>query len=100
MICNRPAPNALRVANSRFLAVARTSNRLATFAQAINNTKLTAPSKTSNESRASPTILSCNDGGCAAFVAGFAWGREFCVESEEHTSELQSRPHLVCRLLL
>src|SRR3989442_5347340 len=25
---------------------------------------------------------------------------ERCVRSEEHTSELQSRPHLVCRLLL
>src|SRR3989442_11707960 len=25
---------------------------------------------------------------------------ESCVRSEEHTSELQSRPHLVCRLLL
>src|SRR5690554_944289 len=25
---------------------------------------------------------------------------EFIVRSEEHTSELQSRPHLVCRLLL
>src|SRR5690554_1102700 len=24
----------------------------------------------------------------------------FCSRSEEHTSELQSRPHLVCRLLL
>src|SRR5690554_7032221 len=24
----------------------------------------------------------------------------FCIRSEEHTSELQSRPHLVCRLLL
>src|SRR3989442_2960434 len=24
----------------------------------------------------------------------------FCRRSEEHTSELQSRPHLVCRLLL
>src|SRR3989442_4462807 len=24
----------------------------------------------------------------------------FCLKSEEHTSELQSRPHLVCRLLL
>src|SRR3989442_10658527 len=29
---------------------------------------------------------------CAALVA--------CSRSEEHTSELQSRPHLVCRLLL
>src|SRR3989442_4969161 len=27
-----------------------------------------------------------------------AWGE--LVRSEEHTSELQSRPHLVCRLLL
>src|SRR3989442_9896284 len=24
----------------------------------------------------------------------------FCLKKEEHTSELQSRPHLVCRLLL
>src|SRR5690554_7385905 len=24
---------------------------------------------------------------------------KFCIRSEEHTSELQSRPHLVCRLL-
>src|SRR5690554_7119372 len=30
------------------------------------------------------------------------WGKGFhpAVRSEEHTSELQSRPHLVCRLLL
>src|SRR2546422_7881617 len=27
-------------------------------------------------------------------------GRPGCVRSEEHTSELQSRLHLVCRLLL
>src|SRR3989442_11050627 len=27
-------------------------------------------------------------------------GREWLERSEEHTSELQSRPHLVCRLLL
>src|SRR5690554_8235761 len=27
-------------------------------------------------------------------------GQQFAVRSEEHTSELQSRPHLVCRLLL
>src|SRR3989442_15011148 len=26
--------------------------------------------------------------------------RDFLLRSEEHTSELQSRPHLVCRLLL
>src|SRR5690554_1931993 len=28
------------------------------------------------------------------------WGVMKTVRSEEHTSELQSRPHLVCRLLL
>src|SRR5690554_7499359 len=27
-------------------------------------------------------------------------GRKIAKRSEEHTSELQSRPHLVCRLLL
>src|SRR3989442_15441811 len=33
--------------------------------------------------------------------AGIVVGRRGLVErSEEHTSELQSRPHLVCRLLL
>src|SRR3989442_9569908 len=31
---------------------------------------------------------------------GVPLGREQVVRSEEHTSELQSRPHLVCRLLL
>src|SRR5436305_5227584 len=30
----------------------------------------------------------------------FAIASEFPNRSEEHTSELQSRPHLVCRLLL
>src|SRR5690625_6752083 len=29
-----------------------------------------------------------------------AWGARFLMRSEEHTSELQSRGHLVCRLLL
>src|SRR3989442_9724965 len=35
--------------------------------------------------------------------AGLTHGKDLTVEqvrSEEHTSELQSRPHLVCRLLL
>src|SRR5690554_7668173 len=35
-------------------------------------------------------------------MAGVTVGRVLAIElrSEEHTSELQSRPHLVCRLLL
>src|SRR5690554_7163910 len=42
-----------------------------------------------------------------AYIAGFKWclkkDYKYIFEmdrSEEHTSELQSRPHLVCRLLL
>src|SRR5690554_7789441 len=31
---------------------------------------------------------------------GLAFRSFCCLRSEEHTSELQSRPHLVCRLLL
>src|SRR3989442_10456351 len=33
-------------------------------------------------------------------VLGNAVHRVYHLRSEEHTSELQSRPHLVCRLLL
>src|SRR5690554_7349313 len=37
----------------------------------------------------------------AQMIANFAnGGAAISVRSEEHTSELQSRPHLVCRLLL
>src|SRR5690554_7116526 len=34
------------------------------------------------------------------FWKGICWSRFDMIRSEEHTSELQSRPHLVCRLLL
>src|SRR5690554_7488330 len=38
---------------------------------------------------------------CAAyFVKVYCLARDIPTRSEEHTSELQSRPHLVCRLLL
>src|SRR5687768_18057621 len=36
----------------------------------------------------------------AAWIAEVDGERVGCVRSEEHTSELQSRLHLVCRLLL
>src|SRR5215813_15675428 len=39
------------------------------------------------------SALSCSPAACACCSSGAA-------RSEEHTSELQSRPHLVCRLLL
>src|SRR5690554_3590069 len=43
-----------------------------------------------------PTELGILAGGLAAALLGTVIG----ARSEEHTSELQSRPHLVCRLLL
>src|SRR2546428_7950434 len=39
-------------------------------------------------------------GRLARRVSRFGHGRGVCVRSEEHTSELQSRSDLVCRLLL
>src|SRR2546429_3677290 len=39
-------------------------------------------------------------GVCQRYRHRCAGGREQLVRSEEHTSELQSRLHLVCRLLL
>src|SRR3989442_8400386 len=41
-------------------------------------------------------------GAAAALITLGVWafGDYFSGRSEEHTSELQSRPHLVCRLLL
>src|SRR3989442_10524773 len=37
---------------------------------------------------------------CAGSIDGQLPGEVARARSEEHTSELQSRPHLVCRLLL
>src|SRR3989442_4816273 len=42
-----------------------------------------------------PTVLLNDPSTKTPWLSGLADGR-----SEEHTSELQSRPHLVCRLLL
>src|SRR5690554_7386775 len=39
-------------------------------------------------------------GDVALYAAASAAHRREAFRSEEHTSELQSRPHLVCRLLL
>src|SRR3712207_8752953 len=35
-----------------------------------------------------------------SYVYCFTWDRQLLQRSEEHTSELQSRQYLVCRLLL
>src|SRR5690606_41528662 len=47
-------------------------------------------------SRARPAARRSRSGGAPAAPAGCAWNSR----SEEHTSELQSRENLVCRLLL
>src|SRR5256884_2754387 len=75
-IRQRLAPSAARTAISRSRLEARERSRFDTFAQVIRSTKPTAPSKTARV------------------------GRIALERSEEHTSELQSRLHLVCRLLL
>src|SRR3989442_8577003 len=45
-----------------------------------------------------PSALAAGHGAAHAGAARHA--ALACARSEEHTSELQSRPHLVCRLLL
>ena len=45
----REPPSAVRMATSRLRLVARTRSRLATLAQAISSTKLTAPTRTSSD---------------------------------------------------
>src|SRR3712207_7818930 len=52
-----------------------------------------------------PSNTIAGDRGSAAFQAGFGgalagWLVGYARRSEEHTSELQSRQYLVCRLLL
>src|SRR3712207_8470924 len=48
---------------------------------------------------ASPTTSSAQDERCSAADTAFSIHRR-SIRSEEHTSELQSRQYLVCRLLL
>src|SRR5690606_41785899 len=57
--------------------------------------------------RSAPRTKLCHRAGCAAFTSivrrsgrGPSSSRSQCTRSEEHTSELQSRENIVCRLLL
>src|SRR5437870_10351445 len=50
--------------------------------------------------RAGPLGLCCDRGNLLAKQLGVAKVATITARSEEHTSELQSRGHLVCRLLL
>ena len=58
IICQRLAPNAARITISFWRTIARANNKLATFAQAINNTAATMPSRSHNSGRVLPTINS------------------------------------------
>ena len=60
MIRPRPAPMAARSATSRLRAVARTSSRLATLAQAISRTNATAALRMSSVGRALLTNTCCS----------------------------------------
>src|SRR5690625_6356248 len=51
-------------------------------------------------SRGPPIGLAVVDVWSHGFVTGFPRAVRWATRSEEHTSELQSRGHLVCRLLL
>ncbi len=55
----RPAPNAIRTPISRSRAAARISRRLATLAQAMRSTTLTAPISSSNARFVEPDVSDC-----------------------------------------
>src|SRR5690554_7438013 len=61
-------------------------------------------SKSGSSGKVAPRMRSieavCNRGGDGVEVGGLGASSSPIIRSEEHTSELQSRPHLVCRLLL
>lgn len=56
----RPAPSAVRIANSRWRDSARASSRFARFAHAISSTNPTAPWSTQSDVRIPPTMSSCS----------------------------------------
>ena len=79
----RFAPNAVRMAISLCLAVAFDRSRLAMLAQAISNTRTTAPSRISKASRTSPTICSCSGittDSRPALTSGYSLARRLAIE--------------------
>src|SRR5207253_11369284 len=59
----------------------------------------TPPTSSSPDCSSEPAIPSVFHSGCFSAAFRMEAARSF-LRSEEHTSELQSRGHLVCRLLL
>src|SRR5437899_9940449 len=103
MMRERAAPSAERTAISRTRPAPRIKRRFATLAQAIRRRKPTAASNT-QRGRRTPSVVSSSMGKTLALQSLLPSGRacavKFATRSEEHTSELQSLRHLVCRLLL
>ena len=64
----RVAPSAIRVAISRWRPEARASSRFATLAQAISNTRPTAPARISSTGRTSPIAVSASGVGVPDLV--------------------------------
>jgi hypothetical protein len=54
MTCERPAPIAKRIASSRRRPMARSSDMIATFTQAMSSTNAAAPCSTPSDSRMCP----------------------------------------------
>src|SRR5690554_7072687 len=62
--------------------------------------KNTSPTSVENMYHWASKVTSGDGENHEARAAAYYWANLFPIRSEEHTSELQSRPHLVCRLLL
>src|SRR3712207_7091883 len=58
------------------------------------------PAANARTARCPPDPQPAGRGSARCTSAGTPEGRTRCARSEEHTSELQSRQYLVCRLLL
>ena len=79
---DRPAPRAKRNAISFCRAAARASNKLATFAHAINRTNPTAPNSTRRAGLMSPTTCSCSAVTTLPtrrFSSGYCWARRAAI---------------------
>src|SRR5690554_7658126 len=66
---------------------------------AINNTEAITPSSDAQKTRCHTGVLRAPPAAKESITKA-PESAEVTKRSEEHTSELQSRPHLVCRLLL
>ena len=86
---SRPAPSAARIVNSRWRRAARATSRLATLAQAISSTKLTAPSRMSSSGRVLPYSRSCSVA-TSTVASRRNWGRYSFVRSNSAVSSVRA----------